>query len=88
MQGVADASPLGGEDTWFGIFVPRATPQAFVSRINSEVARIIKTPDTQERLVTLGAEGQLRGPVPEHAGGRAGGLGAGSIKQFGMVAAC
>jgi tripartite-type tricarboxylate transporter receptor subunit TctC len=42
--------------SWFGIFVPSATPQALVTKINAEVARIIKTPDTQERLVGLGAE--------------------------------
>lgn len=42
--------------SWFGIFVPAKTPGAVVEKINREVQRILKTPDTKERLVTLGAD--------------------------------
>jgi tripartite-type tricarboxylate transporter receptor subunit TctC len=43
-------------NAWFGLFAPAGTPQAVVSRINSEVVRILKLPDTRERFLALGAE--------------------------------
>jgi tripartite-type tricarboxylate transporter receptor subunit TctC len=42
--------------TWFGIFAPAGTPRDIVLRLNGELARILKTPATKERLATMGAE--------------------------------
>jgi tripartite-type tricarboxylate transporter receptor subunit TctC len=42
--------------SWFGIFLPRRTNKAIAAKLNTEVARILKERETQERLVGLGAE--------------------------------
>jgi tripartite-type tricarboxylate transporter receptor subunit TctC len=42
--------------SWFGIMVPSKTPGAVVEKINREVQRILKAPDTRERLTTMGAD--------------------------------
>jgi tripartite-type tricarboxylate transporter receptor subunit TctC len=41
---------------WAGIFAPRATPKEVVMRLNSEINKILVTPDTKERFAALGAE--------------------------------
>ncbi|MES2564377.1 MAG: tripartite tricarboxylate transporter substrate binding protein [Pseudomonadota bacterium] len=43
-------------NAWFGIFAPAGTPQAIVNRLNAEIVRIVKLPETRERFLTLGAE--------------------------------
>jgi len=42
--------------SWFGVMVPAKTPAAVIERINREVQRILKLPDTKERLATMGAD--------------------------------
>ena len=42
--------------SWFGVMVPAKTPAAIVQKINLEVQRILKLPDTRERLATMGAD--------------------------------
>jgi tripartite-type tricarboxylate transporter receptor subunit TctC len=39
-----------------GIFAPRGTPQEIITRLNSEIARIIQLPDVRARWTQLGAE--------------------------------
>jgi tripartite-type tricarboxylate transporter receptor subunit TctC len=41
---------------WSGIFVPKATPPAIVSKLESELMRIAKLPDVIARLKPLGIE--------------------------------
>ena len=41
-------------NSWHGIFVPAATPVEIVTRLNSEIVKIINTPDMQSRLRALG----------------------------------
>jgi tripartite-type tricarboxylate transporter receptor subunit TctC len=48
--------------SWFAVFVPARTPQPIVNKINAEVVKILKTPDTQRRLVELGAEPMFKTP--------------------------
>ena len=43
-------------NAWFGLFAPTGTPQAIVNRLNAEIVRIVKLPETRERFLTLGAE--------------------------------
>ena len=41
---------------WYGLLAPAATPKEIVSRLNSEVVRILRMPDIVERLSSQGAE--------------------------------
>jgi tripartite-type tricarboxylate transporter receptor subunit TctC len=41
---------------WFGIYVPTGTPREIVSRLNAEIAKILRLPDIRERFSTLGAD--------------------------------
>ena len=49
---------VSGSDmsTWYGVFVTAGTPPELVSRLQSELARIIKLPDVQAKLRGLGGE--------------------------------
>ncbi|MDB5867605.1 MAG: tripartite tricarboxylate transporter substrate binding protein [Betaproteobacteria bacterium] len=41
---------------WNGIVAAKGTPPAIVSRLHTEVARILRTPEVRQRLAALGAE--------------------------------
>jgi tripartite-type tricarboxylate transporter receptor subunit TctC len=62
MEDVPDVPTLkeAGADVdavlWSGIFVPKATPPAIVSKLESELMRIAKLPDVIARLKPLGIE--------------------------------
>lgn len=49
--------------SWFGVFVPAKTPKAVVTKINAEVAKILKTPETNEKLLGLGADPLFKTPA-------------------------
>lgn len=36
--------------TWFGIAVPKGTPDAIVTRLNTELTKVLQSPDVKERL--------------------------------------
>ena len=42
--------------SWFGFFVPAATPAAVVERLHAETVKALKTPDVIERMGREGAE--------------------------------
>lgn len=42
--------------TWFGVFAPARTPEAIVERLNSEIAKVVASPDVSARLAELGSE--------------------------------
>ncbi len=48
--------------TWFGVFVPAATPRDVVGRIAAELARVLEAPEVREKLGGQGAEVAFRGP--------------------------
>jgi tripartite-type tricarboxylate transporter receptor subunit TctC len=48
--------------SWQAIFVPAKTPAPVVSRLNTEIGRILATPDMQERLTKLGMLSQPMTP--------------------------
>ena len=51
----ADLDPNGViGDSWHGIFAPAGTPDAIVAKLNTELVKIVKTQDVQDRLRTLG----------------------------------
>ena len=41
-------------NSWHGIFTPTGTPDAIVNRLSTEIIKIVKTPEVQERLRSLG----------------------------------
>ena len=49
--------------TWQGVLMPASTPPAVVSRVATELARIIQSPDIQQRLASQGAELALIPPT-------------------------
>jgi tripartite-type tricarboxylate transporter receptor subunit TctC len=54
---IAEQGVTGFESgTWQGALVPRGTPDAIVARLNTELVRIIRSPDIRARLAGQGAE--------------------------------
>jgi tripartite-type tricarboxylate transporter receptor subunit TctC len=51
-------SGLPGYDvtTWFGLVAPSGTPREIVTKLNTEVVRILQTPEVKERLETQAAD--------------------------------
>jgi tripartite-type tricarboxylate transporter receptor subunit TctC len=51
-------SGLPGFDvtSWFCVVAPAGVPEAIVARLNTEIVKILKTPEVQERLLAQGAE--------------------------------
>jgi tripartite-type tricarboxylate transporter receptor subunit TctC len=42
--------------TWFGVLAPAGTPEPLVTRLNAEIAKIVKSPDFQQKMQGIGAE--------------------------------
>jgi tripartite-type tricarboxylate transporter receptor subunit TctC len=60
---IAESGLPGYEvSTWFGIFVPSATPRAAVTQLNQALAAIVKSPVMQERLAKDGLTGVASTP--------------------------
>ncbi|HVL77427.1 MAG TPA: tripartite tricarboxylate transporter substrate binding protein [Noviherbaspirillum sp.] len=54
----SEAGVPGSEfNFWIGMMVPAKTPRDIVSKLNAEVKKALASPDVQERLAKLGAEG-------------------------------
>ena len=53
---VADTLPGFELLGWYGLQAPLRTPRQLVSRINSDLVKVLKTPEFQERLNAVGAE--------------------------------
>lgn len=53
-----DESGLKGYEatTWFGLMAPARTPKEIVARLNTEVGRILASPDLRQRFVSDGLE--------------------------------
>jgi tripartite-type tricarboxylate transporter receptor subunit TctC len=49
--GMADIEIASG---WFGVLAPARTPQAIVSRLNTEIVKVIEAPDVRERFLSQG----------------------------------
>jgi tripartite-type tricarboxylate transporter receptor subunit TctC len=41
---------------WYGLLAPAGTPRSAISRLNSEVTKVLQSPDVRERLQAQGAE--------------------------------
>jgi tripartite-type tricarboxylate transporter receptor subunit TctC len=42
--------------TWYGMWAPKAMPQAIVQKLSNEIAQITRLPEVRERFLALGAE--------------------------------
>ena len=42
--------------SWQGILAPARTPKAVIDKLSQEIARILRTPEVRDRLLTMGAE--------------------------------
>jgi len=51
---VADTVPGFESVTWFGVFGPRGMPADVVERLNTEINAVLRSPEFQQRLRTLG----------------------------------
>jgi tripartite-type tricarboxylate transporter receptor subunit TctC len=51
---------------WYGIVLPANAPDEVVERLNTEINKILKTPEFRNRLTEMGAE-IMGGPQPEFA---------------------
>ncbi len=40
--------------SWYGVWVPAKTPQAIVSKLNTEIVCIANLPDVHQRIVSMG----------------------------------
>ncbi|MES2186748.1 MAG: tripartite tricarboxylate transporter substrate binding protein [Pseudomonadota bacterium] len=63
---VAETVPGFEVTSWQGIFAPAGTPKAIVERLNTEIVKILKAGDMQERLKSLGM--QFTAMSPEQFG--------------------
>jgi len=43
-------------DTWFAFFAPRGTPREIVQKVRDDVAAVIHTPDTKQKLIDIGGD--------------------------------
>jgi tripartite-type tricarboxylate transporter receptor subunit TctC len=60
---VAEAGLPGYElSPWYGVLAPAGTPPEIVARINSALAKSMRTPEMTERLAALGAEPEATTP--------------------------
>jgi tripartite-type tricarboxylate transporter receptor subunit TctC len=54
---LAEAGLAGfNQGTWFGIMAPAGTPKDIVARLNTEMVKIIQTPEFKKRMEEIGAE--------------------------------
>jgi tripartite-type tricarboxylate transporter receptor subunit TctC len=53
---IADTLPGFSAVSWFGILAPTGTPAAVITRLNSELDRIIREPETEKRFAAIGGE--------------------------------
>jgi len=54
---VAEAGLPGYESiSWLGIFAPAGTPRNIITKLNTEIVKILAQPEVKERLQALGAE--------------------------------
>ena len=49
-------------ELWFGLLVPAATPQPVLARLNDEIARILRDPDTRARWAPIGIQPRASTP--------------------------
>jgi tripartite-type tricarboxylate transporter receptor subunit TctC len=60
---VADFVPGYEASAWYGIGVPKGTPDAIVDKLNKEINAILTDPKSKARLADLGASVMMGSPA-------------------------
>ena len=47
---------------WYGVFAPDGTPREIVTRLNTEIVRIVRSPEVRELFLKQGAESYATSP--------------------------
>ncbi len=58
--------------TWLGLYAPKGTPRPIIDRLNTELAKALKVPKINERLVSMGFDPASSTPEEQGARTRAG----------------
>jgi tripartite-type tricarboxylate transporter receptor subunit TctC len=53
---IGDALPGFSAVSWYGILAPEGTPKPVITRLNTELDRIVHEPETKKRLAEIGGE--------------------------------
>lgn len=53
---VSEVVPGFGVTAWFGVVTRKGTPKPVIDKLNSEILRILKQPDTRKQLAALGSD--------------------------------
>ena len=53
---LAETIPGLHANAWYGLFVPIGTPKHIVTKLHSEIAKVLDAPDMKDRLTGLGVE--------------------------------
>lgn len=61
-QGISGMEPFA---PWWGVFAPAKTPEPIVARLSGELAKIVRQPEMQARLLTFGID--ATGTTPSQA---------------------
>jgi tripartite-type tricarboxylate transporter receptor subunit TctC len=56
LPAIAETLPGFQAMTWYALFVPRATPQAIVTKLNADVVKVLRDPVLAQRLVSDGLD--------------------------------
>jgi len=56
LPAIGELVPGFAADGWSGMWAPAGTSKEIVARLNQSIGRILKLPEVQERLLTIGAE--------------------------------
>jgi tripartite-type tricarboxylate transporter receptor subunit TctC len=60
---VAEAGLPGFEySAWVGVFAPLGTPRAIVDKLNTEIAAVLRQPDTASKIESVGFDPMIGGP--------------------------
>ena len=62
LPAVAETVPGFVIESWWGVLGPAGLPENVVTRLNSELARILQTNDVKERFANLGVEAKSSSP--------------------------
>jgi tripartite-type tricarboxylate transporter receptor subunit TctC len=60
---VAETVPGFVMESWWGMLAPAGTPDAVITRINTELARILQLNDVKDRFASLGVEAKSSSPA-------------------------
>ena len=60
---VADTVAGFSMESWWGVLAPTGTPDAIITRLNTELVRILQLNDVKERFANLGVEAKSSSPA-------------------------